>query len=188
MTNTVQQSQYGNPVSIIPKKEGTVGFITDYRRLKKKLVRNPYPLHRIGETMQQLEGFQYSTELYINMGCYNIRLSPSSQIMTMIVTEFGKFIYNRPPMGMCALGYIFQYKVEELLSDIEGVKNYMNGILVLSKDNFENHISQLRIILRTLRAAGLKVNAHKCSFGLNEIPFLGYVITRKDIKSNPKKV
>ena len=77
-------------------------FITDYRRLKQKLVINPYHLTRIGETIQQLEGFQYVTALDINMGYYNIRLSPASQDMTTIVTEFGKFIYNRLPMGVCA--------------------------------------------------------------------------------------
>ena len=52
--NLVQQSQYSPPIFIIPKKEETVRFIIDYRRLNHQLVRNPYPLPRIGETMQQL--------------------------------------------------------------------------------------------------------------------------------------
>ena len=57
--------------------------------------------------MKQLERFQYATALHINMVYYNIRIFLSSQYMTMIVTEFGKFIYNSLPMGMCALGGIF---------------------------------------------------------------------------------
>ena len=44
------------------------------------------------------------------------------------------------------------------------------------------------IIFGILRYAGLKVNAPKCSFGLNEITYLGYTITREVIKPNPKKV
>ena len=52
-------------VFIIPKKEGTVRFITDYKRLSKKLVRNMHPLPGIGKNIQQLEGFQYATALYI---------------------------------------------------------------------------------------------------------------------------
>ena len=75
-------------------------------------------------------------------------------------------------MGMCALGYIFQYKVEELLSDIEGVKTYIDDILVLGKDSFEKHIYWLRIICGRLSASGLKVNGPKRSFGLKEIPYL----------------
>ena len=63
----VQQSQYGTPILIIPKKEGTVRFITDYHRINQKLVRNPYPLHRIGKKMQHIVGFQYMTALDLNM-------------------------------------------------------------------------------------------------------------------------
>ena len=47
----LQQGQYGTPVFRIPKKEGTVGFITDYRRMNQQLARKMYPLTRIGETM-----------------------------------------------------------------------------------------------------------------------------------------
>ena len=57
----------------------------------------------------------------------------------MIITEFGKSRYNRLPMGMCALGYIFQAKVDYILGDIEGVKMYIDDILVLSKDCFGKH-------------------------------------------------
>ena len=63
---------------IIPKKVGTVKFITDYHRLNQKLVRNPYPLPIIGETIKQLEGFQYTTALDLNMGYYTIMLSSDS--------------------------------------------------------------------------------------------------------------
>ena len=75
----LQQSQYGTPVFIIPNKEGTMRLITDYCMLNQKLVRNPYPLPRIGETMQKLEGFQYAAALYIHMVYYTISLFPTSQ-------------------------------------------------------------------------------------------------------------
>ena len=65
---------------------------------------------------------------------------------------------------------------------------YIDDILVFCKDSFENHIDHLRIIFRRLRAAGLKVNAPKCSFGLKRIPYLGSIITREGIKPDPKKV
>ena len=86
-------------------------------------------------------------------------------------------------MRMCALGDIFQAKVDELIGDIEGVKTYIGDILVLSKDCFINHIEHLRIIFSILRAAGLKVNAPKCNLGLKEITYLGYVITRDGVQS-----
>ena len=63
----VQQSQYSIPVFVIPKKEGTMRFITYYLRLNHKLVRNTYQLSRIGDTMHQLELFQYETAFDINV-------------------------------------------------------------------------------------------------------------------------
>ena len=91
-------------------------------------------------------------------------------------------------MGMCISGDIFQAKVDELLRDIDGVETYIDYIIFLSKDSFEKHIGQSRIIFGRLRATGLKVNEPRFSFGLKEIPYLGYVIKIKGIKPDPKKV
>ena len=117
--------------------------------------------------MQHLEGFQCVTAFDINMGYHNIKLSPTSQDMTTVVTEFGIFKYNCLPMGMCASGDIFHAKVDKLIGDI---KSYIDYILVLSKEKISNCIEQPRIIFDRLRASGLKVNAIKCSFGLKDIP------------------
>ena len=163
-------------------------FITDYRRLNQKLVIQMYTLPKIGETRQHLERFQYETALILNMGYYTIRILSASQEMMTIFTKFEKFRYNHLPMGMCASGDILQARVGDILGDIEGVKNYIDGILVLRKDFFTRLIEQLRIILSILRATGLQVNTSKCSFGLKDIPYLGYLITREGIKSNLNKV
>ena len=81
-----------------------------------------------------MEWFQYVTELDLNMVYYTMRLSAASQDMTKIVTGFGKFRYNCLHMGMCSSGEVFQSIVDELLSDIEGVKNDIDDILVFSKE------------------------------------------------------
>ena len=108
--------------------------------------------------------------------------------MAMIVTEFGKFRYNCLPIGICTSVEIFQDKVDKILIDIEGVKTYIDDLLVLSKDSFEKHIYQLRKIFGRLRATGLKVNEPKYTFGLKYTPYLGYVMTKKVIRPDPKKV
>ena len=64
----------------------------------------------------------------------------------------------------------------------------MDYILVLIKENLSNNIEQLKVILARLRTAGLKINAPKYSFGLKDIPYLGYVINQHGIKPDPKKV
>ena len=122
------------------------------------------------------------------MGYYTISISPASQDMTTIVTEFGKFVYNCLPMGMCTSGDIFQAKVDELLGDVDGIKIYIDDILFLSEYCFIKHIEHLRMLFGKLCAAGLKLHAPKFSFGLKEIPCLSYVIKREGIKPYPNKV
>ena len=91
MLTLVQKSKCGTLVFIIPNKEETVRFITDYPMINHKLVRNTYPLLRIGNTIQKLDGFHYVTALNLNMEYYTIRISLASQYMMTRVTEFGKF-------------------------------------------------------------------------------------------------
>ena len=81
-------------------------------------------------------------------------------------------------MGLCTYSVIFQAKVNEFLGDIEGFNSYIYDKLLLGEGSFYQHIDHLRIIFSGLCDVGIKVNAHKASFGLNEIPYLGYIITR----------
>ena len=83
---------------IITKKEVTVIFIAYYYELNQKLVIKSRPLPIIGDTMYQMEQFQYEATLYLNMGYYTIDISPHNQDMIKIVTDFGKFGYNIPLM------------------------------------------------------------------------------------------
>ena len=97
-------------------------IIRDYFMINQQLVKNMHPWPRIGKTMQQLEGLQCAILLNINMGYYTISISPTSQVMTTIVNEFFKFRYNLPLMVMCTLVYIFQSKLDKILSYVEVLK------------------------------------------------------------------
>ena len=111
--------------------------------------------------IQKLEGLQYYTSLDLNMGYYTMEISPEIFHLTTIVTYFGKFRYNRVPIGLCGSGDIFQSKEDKLLGDIEGFKRYMDYILVLGKGSFSQHINHIRVIFARLRTTGLKANYPK---------------------------
>ena len=93
-----------------------------------------------------------------NTGYYTLEFSPQSCNLATIVTEFGKFRYNRVPIGICNSGDTFQAKVDGILGDIEGFKTYINNIMVLNKGILSKHIDHIIFIFARLHSSGLKTN------------------------------
>ena len=124
--------------------------------------------------------------LEFNMGYYKIKILTKSCDLTNIVTDFGKFRYNRVPIGLRNSDDIFQAKVDQLLSETEQVNNYIKDIIVLGKFSLSQHTDQLRVIFYRMHFTGLKVNATRCRFRFKEIPYLGYITTWEEIKPDPK--
>ena len=75
----VNRSQWGAPTFIIPKKDSTLSFISEFRELNKRILRQPYPIPKIQDLLLILEGFRYGTTLGLNMGYYYIELSDKSK-------------------------------------------------------------------------------------------------------------
>ena len=151
-------SEWASPSFIIPKKDESVRFLSDFRKLNAKIVRKPYPIPKILELMQTLEGFTYATTLDLNMGYYTIKLDKSTQKICTIVTPVGKYTYLRLPMGINCAPDIFQAKMNNLMSGLEYVKTYFDDLLILSNGNFEDHLSKVGTVLQRLSSAGLKVH------------------------------
>ena len=184
----INRSEWGSPTFIIPKKDGTVRFISDFRELNKLIKRKPFPLPKIQDLLLKLEGFQYATSLDLNMGYYHIELSPDSKKLCTIVLPWGKYEYQRLPMGLCNSPDIFQEKMNILMGDLEYVRAYIDDLLILTKGSFTDHLQKLSEVFTRLQKAGLKVNAKKSFFGQHELEYLGYWITRQGIQPCQSKV
>ncbi len=107
------------PSFIIPKKDHTVRTISDFRELNKQIVRKPYPIPKISTTLQELKGFTYATTLDLNMGYYTIRLDPTAAEMCTIIFPWGKYSYQRLPMGFAGSADIFQAESGNLMATLE---------------------------------------------------------------------
>ena len=180
-------SEWASPTFIIPKKNKTVRFISDFREVNKRIVRTPYPIPKISTVLQEMEGFTYATALDLNMGYYTIRLDPDSQKICTIILPWGKYSYLRLPMGICGSPDFFQEKMTGLMQSLDYIRCYIDDLLIISKDSYADHLSKIREVLRRLLNAGLRVNAAKSFFALPEIEYLGYILTREGIKPQPEK-
>ena len=184
----VNHSEWASPTFVIPKKDKTIRFISDFRELNKRIKRFPFPIPNIQDLLRKLEGFKWVTALDLNMGYYHIELCPDSKKLCTIVLPWGKYEYQKLPMGLCNAPDIFQENMTNLFRELEYVREYIDDLLVTTNSTYENHLEKLNIVLAKLQKAGLKVNAVKSSFCQPEVEYLGFLITRQGIKPQPKKV
>jgi hypothetical protein len=181
-------SKWALPSFIIPKKDYTVRTISDFRELNKRIVRKPCPIPKISTTLQELEGFTYATTLDLNMGHYTFRLDPTVAKMCTIIFPWGKYLYQRLPMGFAGSADIFQAKMGNLMTTLAYIRAYIDDHLVITKDSLDDHLDKLKQVFIRLCDAGLKINATKSIFCAQETEYLGYILTRGRIKPQPKKV
>jgi hypothetical protein len=184
----INRSEWAAPTFLIPKKDNTVRFISDFRELNARIKRKPFPIPKIQDLLLKLEGFQYATSVDLNMGYYHIQLDPMSRTLCTIVLPWGKYEYQKLPMGLCNSPDIFQEKMNELFQDLDYIRAYIDDLLVLSNESWEEHLDKLTNVLTKLSNAGLKVNINKSFFGQTELEYLGYWITREGIQPLPKKI
>jgi hypothetical protein len=122
------------------------------------------------------------------MGYYTIRLDPTAAKMCTIIFPWGKYSYQRLPIGFAGSADIFQAKMGNLMAALDYIRAYIDDLLVITKSSHDDHLSKLEQVFIQLRDAGLKINADKSFFCAQETEYLGYILTRGGIKPQPKKV
>ena len=114
--------------------------------------------------LRKLGGFQWATALDLNMGYYHIELTPNSKKMCTIVLPWGKYEYQKLPMGLCNSPDIFQENMNQFFEGFDYVTEYIDDLLVTANGSLEDHLEKLGTVLDKLQKAGLKVNARKSNF------------------------
>jgi hypothetical protein len=114
-------SEWAGPSFIMPKKNLTVCFLSNFWEVNKRLIRKPFPIPKISMVLQELEGITFATALDLNMGYYTIRLDPNASRICTVIFPWGKYSYKRLPMGIAGSPEIFQSKMSELMEDLEYV-------------------------------------------------------------------
>lgn len=180
--------EWGSPSFIIAKSNGTVRFLTDFRELNKCLVRKPYPIPKIAETLQQMEKFSYCTAVDLNMGYYHLVLDLETRKICTIVFPWGKYRYVRLPMGAACAPDIFQARMNSIFNELEYVLCYIDDLLIITTGDFVDHLEKIEVVLRRLHEKGFQVNAAKSNFCALEVDYLGYTLTRDGIRPQRKKV
>ena len=129
-------SEWAAPKFIQPKKTGDVRLLTDFRVLNRYLKRKPYPLPKISDLLQKLEGFTWATALDLSMGYYHIVLDKESSYLCTMIVPWGKYCYCRLPMGLNGSPDIFQAIINNIMGDLPNVRAYLDDKLITSYRRF----------------------------------------------------
>ena len=185
------QSPYGAPVLFVPKKNGKLRFCVDFRALNKLTIKNRYPLPRIDELLDRLQGAKYFSKLDLQSGYHQIRIAEDDGSIqrTAFRTRYGHYEWLVLPFGLTNAPATFQQLMNDILRPYldQFVIVYLDDISIYSKTK-EEHLEHLDEVLTILEQHRLFVGLDKCSFGVQEMEFLGHVVGTDGVKVDPKKV
>lgn len=182
-------SSAGSPILFVPKPNGKLRLVVDYRRLNEVTIKNRYPLPNIEESQDRLTGADWFTKIDLRDAFYAIRMAKGEEYKTAFRTRYGLYEFLVMPMGLTNAPASCQDLVNETLRDLLDVCviAYMDDILVYTKGELGKHIKQVQDVFQRLTDVGFKTAPEKCEFHKKEVKFLGFIISTKGIRIDPKK-
>jgi hypothetical protein len=182
-------SPWGAPVLFVKKKDGTLRLCIDYRQLNKVTVKNKYPLPRIDDLFDQLKGACVFSKIDLRSGYHQVMIKEKDMQKTTFRTRYGHYEFVVMPFGLTNAPTIFMDLMNRVFRSYldKFVVVFIDDILIYSSSQME-HANHLREVLETLRRNKLYAKLSKCEFWLNEVVFLGHVISEKGISVDPKKI
>jgi hypothetical protein len=182
-------SPWGCPAIFVKKKDQTDRMCVDYRPLNEVTIKNKYPLPRINILFDQLTGARVFSKIDLRSGYHRIRIRPEDIPKTAFTMRYGLFEHLVMSFGLTNAPAHFTYLMNSVfMPELDkSVVVFIDDILIYSK-NDEEHAKHLRIMLARLREHPLYAKFSKCAFWLEEIQFLGHVLSAKGIAVDPSKV
>ncbi|KAJ9556477.1 hypothetical protein OSB04_011091 [Centaurea solstitialis] len=182
-------SPWGAPVLFVKKKDGTMRMCIDYRELNKVTVKNKYPLPRIDDLFDQLQGAKFFSKIDLRSGYHQLKVREEDIPKTAFRTRYGHYEFLVMSFGLTNAPAAFMDLMNRVCRPYldKFVIVFIDDILIYSK-TAEEHGDHLRKILEMLKRERLYAKFSKCEFWLKEVQFLGHVVTQEGIKVDPAKI
>ncbi|MFM7856174.1 MAG: reverse transcriptase/ribonuclease H family protein, partial [Flammeovirgaceae bacterium] len=180
---------FGAPVLFAKKKDGSLRFCVDYRKLNNATVKDKYSLPLIDELFDRLQGAKVFSSLDLKSGYHQIRVKEEDIHKTAFNTRYGHFEFMVMPFGLTNAPATFMRLMNNIFTDMldEGVIVFLDDILICAR-TAEEHDTLLRKVLARLREHKLYANKKKCHLWQKKVNFLGHVVDENGLHVMPDKV
>jgi RNase H-like domain found in reverse transcriptase/Reverse transcriptase (RNA-dependent DNA polymerase)/Integrase zinc binding domain/Retroviral aspartyl protease/Chromo (CHRromatin Organisation MOdifier) domain len=183
------KSPFGAPILFVKKKDGTMRMCIDYRALNRITIKNSYPLPRVDELFDRLQGARYFSKIDLRSGYHQIRIAPEDVPKTAFRTRYGHYEFLVLPFGLTNAPATFMHLMHQALRPLldECALVFLDDILIYSK-TLEEHEQHVRRVLDALREQKLYAKESKCEFFKHEVEFLGHRVGQDGVRMMEDKV
>nr|GEZ62499.1 putative reverse transcriptase domain-containing protein [Tanacetum cinerariifolium] len=182
-------SPWGDPVLFVKKKDGSFWMCIDYRELNKLTVKNRYPLPRIDDLFDQLQGSSIYSKIDLRSGYHQLRVREEDIPKTAFRTRYDHYKFQVMYFGLTNAPAIFMDLMNRVCKPYldKFVIVFIDDILIYSK-NEQEHREHLKLILALLKKEKLYAKFSKCEFWIPKVQFLGHVIDSRGIHVDHAKI
>ncbi|KAL0534798.1 hypothetical protein IC582_029092 [Cucumis melo] len=182
-------SPWGAPVLFVKKKDGSMRLCIDYRELNKVTVKNRYPLPRIDDLFDQLQGATVFSKIDLRSGYHQLRIKDEDVPKTAFRSRYGHYEFIVMSFGLTNALAVFMDLMNRVFREFLDtfVIVFIDDIFIYSKTEAE-HEEHLRMVLQTLRDNKLYGKFSKCEFWLKQVSFLGHVVSKDGVSVDPAKI
>nr|GEZ62409.1 putative reverse transcriptase domain-containing protein [Tanacetum cinerariifolium] len=182
-------SPWGAPVLFVKKKDGSFWMCIDYRELNKLTVKNCYPLPRIYDLFDQLQGSSVYSKIDLRSNYHQLRVREEDISKTAFRTRYGHYEFQVMPFRLTNVPAVFMDLMNRVCKPYldKFVIIFIDDILIYSKEEKE-HKEHLKAILELLKKEELYAKFSKCEFWISKVQFLDYVIDSQGIHVDSTKI
>ena len=183
-------SPWCNAVVLVRKKDRSLHFCIDFRKLNSLTVKDSHPLPRICEMLESLAGAAHYSTFDMNSGFWQVPMSPESkQYTAFTLGSMGLYECESMPFGLCNALPTFQRLMLNCLGELNLTYCliYLDDVIVFSHTE-EEHLERMRVIFDCLREHGLKLKPSKCEVFKTEINYLAHHVSKKGVQPSKKNL